>query len=171
MLVLGDVGDAMSLVREAIYNWRTSSRVEDHTHGDPALRTIDFDDLAGELFATLWALYGTWNPGHGDGRVTFHAYASGLLPRRISSYVRDAVGGEAIYRRNGRGNLTRVWPKAHATSVCVSLDGAAAPAEGEDDDGGDRRGDRLAGSLGASARDFAGDRSPDLGRVLVPRGR
>lgn len=163
MLVLGDAGDAMGLVRHAIDEWRRATGYEVHVAGSPALRTIDLDDLAGELLLTLWRLYGDWDP---EG-LSFTSYASGLLPRRIASYVRDAVGSDALYRRNGRGNLARVWPKAHATSVCISLDGAdAAPSE----DGGDGGGDRLALAHREGAVDFARDRSPDLGRLLLPRG-
>jgi hypothetical protein len=165
LLVLADVTDGMGLVRNAIADWKRATGADVHAAGNPALRTIDYDDLAGELLLVLWRLYNEWLPG----RITFTSYASGLLPRRISSYVRDAVGSDALYRSNGRG-LVRVWPKAHATSVCVSLDGAAS-ADAEDEDGQDSRADRLARSVGAVSGDFADDRSPDLGRMLSRRGR
>jgi hypothetical protein len=164
MLVLGDATDAMGLVRNALRDWKRATGYEAHAAASPALRALDLDDLAGELLLTLWRLYGDWNP---EG-LSFTSYATGLLPRRIASYVRDAVGSDALYRRNGRGNLARVWPKAHATSVCISIDGADAA---ESEDAGDGGRDRLGGAIGAGRVDGAGDRSPDLGRILVPRGR
>ena len=164
MLVLADVADAMGLVRNAIREWRDSTGVEIHASANPAFRTIDFDDLAGEMMLVLWRLYGEWDPT----RLSFTSYASGLLPRRIKGYLRDAVGSDALYRRNGRGALCRVWPKAHATSVCISLDGAATA---QNEDGDDTTQDRLDGALGVSRGDFAGDRTPDLGRILARGGR
>lgn len=176
MLVLGDAQDALSLVRNAIADWKLASG--SHLGGNPAGRTIDLDDLAGELTIVLWSLYSVWEPD----RLTFTSYATGLLPRRIASYVRDAVGGEAFYRRNGRGSLYRVWPKAHATSVCSSIEGLESARDIDGADGtlggtggpvNDRSGgrNRLAGSVGAVTTNFADNRSPDLGRILARRGR
>lgn len=161
MLVLGDATDALGLVRNAIRDWRNATGYHDAAT-NPALRVLDLDDLAGELAIALWSLYSVWDPS----RLSFASYASGLLPRRIASYVRDVVGGEALYRHNGR-SLVRVYPKAHATSVCISLDGAAAA---QSDDSGEEGADRLASALGSGAADPTGDRSPDLGRVLARRG-
>jgi hypothetical protein len=163
-LVLGDARDALGLVRNAIADWRRATGYEIHSSaGSSAYRTIDLDDLEGELTIALWTLYSGWDPAG----LTFTSYASGLLPRRIASYIRDAVGSESLYRRNGR-KLVRVWPKAHATSVCDSLDGAARPSE---DDDGDRGRDRLALALGLVQTDAPANRSPDLARVLGQRDR
>lgn len=165
MLVLGDAVDALGLARNAIRDWLRASGADAGTAtGDPARRTIDLDDLLGELSMTLWNLYGTWDPA----RLSFTSYASGLLPRRVASYVRDAVGSDALYRHNGR-SLVKVWPKAHAASACISIEGAAEETSDEDRD--DRRPDRLARALGAGAGDGPDDRSPDLGRMLARRGR
>jgi hypothetical protein len=171
LLVLADVTDGMGLVRNAIADWKRATGADVHAAANPALRTIDYDDLAGELLLVLWRLYNEWLPG----RITFTSYASGLLPRRISSYVRDAVGSDTLYRSNGRG-LVRVWPKAHATSVCISLEGATTDAGGgktgdPHPDDTHSRADRLASSVGAVTGDFADNRSPDLGRMLARRGR
>lgn len=163
MLVLGDAQDALGLVRNTIADWRRATGADaGSSTGDPALRTIDLGDLEGELTIALWSLYSVWDPR----RLTFTSYATGLLPRRLASYIRDAVGGDAVYRHNGR-KLVRVWPKAHATSVCLSIEGSSST----DHDGEDQGSDRLASALGGVAADGTGDRSPDLGRMLARRGR
>lgn len=173
LLVLADAPDAMSLVRNAIADWKRASGSDVHGGANPRYRTIDYDDLSGELLLVLWRLYGDWQPGG----LTFTSYASGLLPRRIASYVRDAVGSDSLYRSNGRG-LVKVWPKAHATNVCDSIEGIESGREHDgDDELGGALGNkpsgtgRLAGSVGAVTEDFAGNRSPDLGRVLLDGGR
>lgn len=176
MLVLADVYDAEGLVRDVLTEWArpngarviggpahgTRFELVFDAGGSRAQRSLDLGDLVGEMHATVWLLYAGWDPDRG---LSFASYASGLLRRRLSTYIRDNLGSTELYRRNGRGSLHRVYPKAHAPAVCVSIDGLADERAG--DDGDDRGGSgSVDGSFGTVSRDFADDRSFDLARVL-----
>lgn len=156
-LVLGNVEDAEGLCRRVLRAWLQKSGTgasigaTDRPFGDGAL---DADDGLAFLQTEIWRLYLAWQPKLSAG--SFLAYASGLLPRRLSSWSRDA-SGEAETRNGGRR-----FPKAHAASVSVYVDGLRG---GEDGEGGfaDPR-------IGGVTADHAQDRAADLLRVLTAGG-
>lgn len=165
-LVLGNVNDAEGLCRMVLGAWLKRSNTgaavgaKDRPFGDGSL---DADDGLGFLTAEVWKLYLAWQPKLSDD--SFLAYASDLLPRRLNSWSRDA-SGEASTRAKGRR-----FPKAHAASVSVSLDGlneasGGAPAH---DDGREERGGADP-RFGAFEPDHAETRASDLLRVLTAGG-
>jgi hypothetical protein len=126
-LVLQNVTDAEGLCRTVLRGWlaahATDARVTslERPFGDGAL---DAEDALGFLQGEVWKLYTEWIPERSEG--SFLAYATALLPRRLATWSRDA-SGEASTRAKGRR-----FPKAHAASVSVSLDGLTAGDEQED---------------------------------------
>lgn len=161
-LVLADVDDAASFVRNVVDEWRQGVATG-------SVSGLDLDDLSGLLTERIWLLYLAWDPAYGDGRITFRNYAAGILRRKLRGWVAEAVGGVRTHR-NGHGRDALRYPKAHSLAVAESYDDLVAASTRDSDDSDaakDRpRAGRLAFALGAFQRDFAGDRSLDLGRLL-----
>lgn len=155
VLALADVTDAESLVATVIDEWERATARD--------VSSLDRGDLTGMLLERIWLLYLDWRPGYGDGRITFRNYATGLLRRKLRGWVDGAAGGVRPHR-NGHGRETLRYPKAHSLAVSESYDVIADDARG--DDGRPIPG-RLAFALGTVERDFADDRCPDLGGVLL----
>lgn len=161
-LVLGNVNDAEGLCRKVLSDWLRASASGSHVGatGNPLSDgAIDADDALSFLLVTIWKLYtDEFHPARGVD--SFMSMASYRLPRRLATWSREA-SGETETRAKGR-----VYPKAHAASVSVSLDALRARADDQGDSARAGTGE-LDPRLGRVVPDFAEARSPDLLRALT----
>lgn len=161
-LVLGNVNDAEGLCRKVLKAWLDKSGTGAFVGptGPPQSDgKLDAEEALAHLQQEVWRIYLAWTPKLSP---SFLGRASKLLPMRLDEWSRDA-SGEAQSRPGGRR-----FPKAHAASVSVSLDGLNS---GGDDDGAD--GAELVGvhtGTGAFAVDHAEARTADLLRALTAGG-
>jgi len=82
---------------------------------------IDVENVLGDLRLHVWHLYNKWVPGG----VTFTSYATGILRRKINTFVARDVG-DPLDRTRGR--RPKAHSRKHATSYenLVREDDAAA---------------------------------------------
>lgn len=123
-LRLADLFDAEGLCFAVEKEWRryslgrlVQSSSSNAPGQSPGIR-YDTENLLGQLYEHLWKLYTKWDPA----RLTFTSYATGILRKKINTFIAADLGDAA-------GN--RVNPKAHSRSVCGSLDELTTSADGE----------------------------------------
>lgn len=107
VITLADVDDGLSLCKALLADWlRRAGGASDK---------VDEDNVLGELFAHLWHLYNKWVPGG----LSFTSYATGIMRKRINTFVAVDVGDPVA---PGRGT------KAHSRSQTQSYEGLAEAA-------------------------------------------
>lgn len=170
-LVLGNLNDAEGLCRKVLKAWldRSGTGAFVGPTGPPRSDgKLDAEEALAHLQQEVWRIYLAWTP---ELSPSFLGRASKLLPMRLDEWSRDA-SGEAQHRPGGRR-----FPKAHAASVSVSLDGIADGGFAQDGDGAQQlHGDAAVAARAISGADpgfggFVADHaeagSPDLLRVLT----
>lgn len=170
VLVLDDVTDLEGLARAVLDKYLRSRGGASTPVSKPVgPAPLDWDACLNYLVDEGWKLYErSWNPAYGDGRVTFRGYATNKMQHKLYSWIEDETG-DASGRSKGR-----VHPKAHAPSVCRSLDQLLEQRDLDDGAALDRRTDDrdpLAEALTGGAGDIADDYSPDLAWALAQGSR
>lgn len=123
-LRLADVYDVFGLCLAVEKEWRrrTLGRLVRSGDGSRPQQAdgirYDTDNLLGALFEHAWKLYTKWEPR----RLTFTSYATGILRKKIHTFIAADLGDAAG---------TRVNPKAHSRTVCASYDELAADDDAE----------------------------------------